>query len=31
MARENMNKKPVEYAKSDIEFLNGLSEDDLKK
>ena len=26
-----MNKKPVDYAKNDIDFLNSLSEDDLNK
>ena len=28
---EKMNKKPIEYAKNAIEFMNGLSEDEVKK
>ena len=31
VAREKLNKKPVDYANNAINFLNGLSEDDLKK
>ena len=31
VARENMNKKPFDCAKNAINFLNSLSEDDLKK
>ena len=31
MAREKLNMKPIEYAKNSIDFLNRLSEDDLKK
>ena len=30
-AKEKLNKKPVECAKNAIDFLNNLSEDDLKK
>ena len=31
VAREKLNKKPVECAKNAIDFLNSLSEDDLNK
>ena len=31
LTRENLNKKPVDCAKTIIDFLNSLSEDDLKK
>ena len=31
VAREKLNKKPVDFANNVIKFLNGLSEDDLKK
>ena len=31
IAREKLNKKPIDYANNVIKFLNGLSEDDLKK
>ena len=31
VAREKLNKKPIDYANNAIKFLNGLSEDDLKK
>ena len=30
VAREKLNKKPVDYANNSINFLNGFSEDDLK-
>ena len=29
-AIEKLNKKPIDYAKNSINFLNGLTEDDLK-
>ena len=29
--REKLNKRPVDYAKNAIDFLNSLSKDDLKK
>ena len=28
--REKLNKKPIDYANNSINFLNGLTEDDLK-
>ena len=31
VARETLNKKPVDCAKNDIDFMNSLSEDYLKK
>ena len=31
VAREKLNKNPVGYVNNAIKFLNGLSEDDLKK
>ena len=29
-ATEKLNKKPIDYAKNSIKFLNGRTEDDLK-
>ena len=31
VSRENLNKKPIENANNAIDFLNHLSEDDLRK
>ena len=31
VAREKLNQKPFDYAKQALDFLNNLSEDDLKK
>ena len=31
IATQKLNKKQIDYAKNAIKFLNGLSEDDLKK
>ena len=31
VAREKLNKKPIEYSKNVIGFLNSLSEDDINK
>ena len=29
--KESLNKKPLDYAKTDIEFLNGMTEEEIKK
>ena len=29
--KENLNKKPLDYAKTDIEFLNGMTEKEIRK
>ena len=31
VVKEKLNKEPIDYAKSDIEFLNGITEEDMRK